>query len=73
MIKLFLYMYIGMTTSLFNLTKGELTTIIFFRDYVNYGRNDYMKFQFNVGNDLGNSEQDIYVDGKLVQQPNVFL
>lgn len=31
-----------------------------------------MKFHYNVGNDLGNSEQDIYVDGVLVQQPNVF-
>lgn len=72
MIRFFQYVYNGMTTSLFNLTKGELTTIIFFRDYENYGRNNYMKFQFNVGNDLGNSEQDIYVDGKLVQQPNVF-
>jgi len=31
-----------------------------------------MKFQFNVGNDIGNSEQDIYVDGVLIRQPNVF-
>ncbi len=31
-----------------------------------------MKFHYNVGNDLGNSEQDIYVDGVLIQQPNVF-
>lgn len=31
-----------------------------------------LKFHFNVGNDIGNSEQDIYVDGVLVRQPNVF-
>lgn len=31
-----------------------------------------MKFHFMVGNDIGNSEHDIYVDGKLIRQPNVF-
>ncbi|GKS12968.1 hypothetical protein YDYSY3_39680 [Paenibacillus chitinolyticus] len=31
-----------------------------------------MKFSFPVGNDIGNSEHDIYVDGVLIRQPNVF-
>ncbi|MGU3473140.1 hypothetical protein ACLBWT_18580 [Paenibacillus sp. D51F] len=31
-----------------------------------------MKLHYFVGNDIGNSEQDIYVQGKLIQQPNVF-
>lgn len=31
-----------------------------------------MKLHYFVGNDIGNSEQDIYVNGKLIQQPNVF-
>lgn len=31
-----------------------------------------MKFNFFVGNDIGNSELDIYVDGKLIRQPNVY-
>ncbi len=31
-----------------------------------------LKFHYLVGNDLGNSEQDIYVNGKLIRQPNVF-
>ncbi|MFD2614705.1 hypothetical protein [Paenibacillus gansuensis] len=31
-----------------------------------------MKLQYLVGNDIGNSEQDIYVSGKLIRQPNVF-
>jgi plasmid segregation protein ParM len=30
-----------------------------------------MKFHFLVGNDNGNSEHDIIIDGKLIQQPNV--
>ena len=30
-----------------------------------------MKYHFLVGNDNGNSEHDIYVDGELMQQPNV--
>lgn len=30
-----------------------------------------MQFHFFVGNDNGNSEHDIIVDGKLIQQPNV--
>jgi plasmid segregation protein ParM len=30
-----------------------------------------MQFQFLVGNDNGNSEHDIFIDGKLIQQPNV--
>lgn len=30
-----------------------------------------MKLQFFVGNDNGNSEHDIIIDGKLIQQPNV--
>lgn len=31
-----------------------------------------MKLHYFVGNDIGNSEQDIYVNGKLIRQPNVF-
>ncbi|QQZ64631.1 ParM/StbA family protein (plasmid) [Paenibacillus sonchi] len=31
-----------------------------------------MKLHYFVGNDLGNSEQDIVINGKLIQQPNVF-
>jgi plasmid segregation protein ParM len=31
-----------------------------------------MKLNFFVGNDIGNSEHDVYVDGKLIRQPNVF-
>ncbi|AGA60014.1 hypothetical protein Theco_4010 (plasmid) [Thermobacillus composti KWC4] len=31
-----------------------------------------MKMHFLVGNDIGNSEHDIYVDGKLIRQPNVY-
>jgi plasmid segregation protein ParM len=31
-----------------------------------------MKFNFFVGNDIGNSELDMYVDGKLIRQPNVY-
>lgn len=30
-----------------------------------------MGYHFLVGNDNGNSEQDIYIDGELIQQPNV--
>lgn len=30
-----------------------------------------MQFHFYVGNDNGNSEHDIFVDGRLIQQPNV--
>ncbi|HUC91174.1 MAG TPA: ParM/StbA family protein [Paenibacillus sp.] len=30
-----------------------------------------MKFHFYVGNDNGNSEHDLIIDGKLIQQPNV--
>ncbi|WP_424767668.1 hypothetical protein [Paenibacillus sp. sgz302251] len=30
-----------------------------------------MKFHFFVGNDNGNSEHDLIIDGQLVQQPNV--
>ncbi|MFC4779142.1 hypothetical protein ACFO9Q_20305 [Paenibacillus sp. GCM10023252] len=30
-----------------------------------------MNFHFYVGNDNGNSEHDLIIDGKLVQQPNV--
>ncbi|UZJ79053.1 ParM/StbA family protein [Fictibacillus sp. KU28468] len=30
-----------------------------------------MQYQFLVGNDNGNSEHDIYIDGRLFQQPNV--
>jgi plasmid segregation protein ParM len=30
-----------------------------------------MKFHFFVGNDNGNSEHDLIIDGKLIQQPNV--
>ncbi|MGC4377211.1 ParM/StbA family protein [Fictibacillus sp. Mic-4] len=30
-----------------------------------------MALQFFVGNDNGNSEHDIFIDGKLIQQPNV--
>ncbi|MBG9568456.1 ParM/StbA family protein [Brevibacillus agri] len=29
------------------------------------------KLKFSVGNDNGNSEQDIIIDGKLIRQPNV--
>lgn len=31
-----------------------------------------MKLEFVVGNDIGNSEQAIYIDGKLIRQPNVY-
>ncbi|MGO4695538.1 hypothetical protein AB4Z50_14795 [Paenibacillus sp. 2TAB26] len=31
-----------------------------------------MKLNFTVGNDIGNSEQAIYIDGKLIAQPNVY-
>lgn len=31
-----------------------------------------MKLHFLVGNDLGNSENDIVINGELIQQPNVF-
>jgi plasmid segregation protein ParM len=31
-----------------------------------------MKMNFFVGNDIGNSEHDVFVDGKLIRQPNVF-
>lgn len=31
-----------------------------------------MKMKFHVGNDIGNSELDIYVDGKMIRQPNVY-
>lgn len=31
-----------------------------------------MKFHFSVGNDIGNSEHAIYVDGNLIRQPNVY-
>ncbi|OME78632.1 hypothetical protein BK120_23115 [Paenibacillus sp. FSL A5-0031] len=31
-----------------------------------------MKLQFNVGNDIGNSEQAIFIDGELIRQPNVY-
>jgi plasmid segregation protein ParM len=30
-----------------------------------------MKYHFFVGNDNGNSEHDLIIDGKLIQQPNV--
>ncbi|MGV2967286.1 ParM/StbA family protein [Paenibacillus sp. AGC30] len=30
------------------------------------------KYSMSVGNDIGNSEADVYIDGKLVRQPNVF-
>lgn len=30
-----------------------------------------MQYHFLVGNDNGNSEHDIYIDGRLFQQPNV--
>ncbi|WCK54493.1 ParM/StbA family protein [Aneurinibacillus sp. Ricciae_BoGa-3] len=30
-----------------------------------------MQFHFLVGNDNGNSEHDIFIDGRLIQQPNV--
>lgn len=30
------------------------------------------KYSFYVGNDIGNSEHDIYVDNLLIRQPNVF-
>ncbi|MCK6259336.1 ParM/StbA family protein [Fictibacillus sp. KIGAM418] len=30
-----------------------------------------MQYQFLVGNDNGNSEHDIFIDGRLFQQPNV--
>src|SRR4051812_43253767 len=32
---------------------------------------DFMNYHFFVGNDNGNSEHDMIIDGKLVQQPNV--
>jgi plasmid segregation protein ParM len=31
-----------------------------------------MNLHYLVGNDIGNSEHDVYVDGKLIRQPNVF-
>lgn len=31
-----------------------------------------MKMTFNVGNDNGNSEHDLIIDGILITQPNVF-
>ncbi|CAM4047944.1 ParM/StbA family protein [Paenibacillus alkaliterrae] len=31
-----------------------------------------MKLELVVGNDIGNSEQSIYIDGKLIRQPNVY-
>ena len=31
-----------------------------------------MKLHFNAGVDIGNSELDAYIDGKLIRQPNVF-
>jgi plasmid segregation protein ParM len=31
-----------------------------------------LKMHFFVGNDSGNSEHDIFVDGKLIRQPNVY-
>ncbi len=31
-----------------------------------------MKMSFNVGNDNGNSEHDLIIDGMLITQPNVF-
>jgi plasmid segregation protein ParM len=34
-------------------------------------RNCAMKYHFFVGNDNGNSEHDLIIDGKLIQQPNV--
>jgi plasmid segregation protein ParM len=32
-----------------------------------------IEYQFKVGNDIGNSEQDIYIDGKLIRQPNTYI
>lgn len=31
-----------------------------------------MVLRVSIGNDIGNSEQAIYIDGKLIQQPSVF-
>lgn len=31
------------------------------------------EYFFKVGNDIGNSEQDIYIDGKLIRQPNTYI
>lgn len=31
-----------------------------------------MQYHFFVGNDNGNSEHDLFVDGRLIQQPNVY-
>lgn len=30
-------------------------------------------YHFKVGNDLGNSEQDMFIDGKLIQQPHTYI
>lgn len=30
-------------------------------------------YHFQVGNDVGNSEQDIFVDGQLIRQPNTYI
>ncbi|HET7578042.1 MAG TPA: ParM/StbA family protein [Bacillales bacterium] len=30
-------------------------------------------YHFQVGNDIGNSEQDIFVDGQLIRQPNTYI
>lgn len=32
-----------------------------------------IEYHFKVGNDIGNSEQDIYIDGKLIRQPNTYI
>ncbi|HET7628641.1 MAG TPA: ParM/StbA family protein [Bacillales bacterium] len=30
-------------------------------------------YHFKVGNDIGNSEQDLFVDGQLIRQPNTYI
>lgn len=30
-------------------------------------------YHFQVGNDIGNSEQDIFIDGQLIRQPNTYI
>lgn len=30
-------------------------------------------YHFQVGNDVGNSEQDLFIDGQLIRQPNTYI